>query len=238
MYTNYNVFKKFTNRPNVTIGPWLFYKSGFSTHHIWNHERSRWGYARWNWSDGSDSIHATIGIDSMSCLDYDKNGDNIFLFAGIKNQSFNKILHYIEPNTYRALIGLDNLNSYSSAETNLSNAEMLQGMVFNKEIYKILKNLYSIKNYITGRYTADYDYLGNIVLGDMEAMSSDEYLSINVGNLSDFYVHENEILSHPGTLNRIFNKIYNVQNDIIKLIAVKILNYVPSLSGSQTIVLS
>lgn len=236
--TNENVFKKFLTSPARTIGKWLFYKSGLTTSHVWNYERSRWNKAGWSWSDGTDRINASTPLLSFSTLNRLNTGDDdIFVYAGSTSKSFNKILHYREPSTYRSVLGVQNSTVYRFDQSNVDNDEFIQGFVINKEIYKIVKNLLFVKNYIQGRYSAEYDFIGNLVFSGITALTNDELQSITMDSVANFYIHENEVMNSPGAINRVLKRIADLQSQLSTIISTKITNFVPSLSGSQTIVL-
>lgn len=238
IHTNVNVFKKFVNRPNATIGKWLFYKSGFSTAHIWNNEFSRYNHARWRWNDGSATVRKGIAIASMSLLPTNQDADEIFVFAGYLSETFNRILHYIEPTLYTTVLGSTDFTIYSSNNLRVNDEELIQAFVLNKELHKIITNTLYIKNYLAGRYAASYDYIGNLVNEGIVSLTNEEFNSISISNASNFYVHDNEIASSPGTLNRVLKQIWDLQNNVLQITKTRVDNFVPSVSGSKTILLN
>lgn len=238
IHTNVNVFKKFVNRPDATIGKWLFYKSGFSTSHIWSNEFSRYNRAKWRWNDGSTTVRKGIAIESMSLLSTNQDADEIFVFAGYLNESFNRILHYIEPTLYTTVLGSTDFVIYSRNNLKVDDEEMVQSFVLNKELHKIIANTLFIKNYLAGRYAASYDYIGNLVNEGIVSLTNDEFNSISINNANNFYVHDNELASSPGTLNRVLKQIWDLQNNVLQITKTRISNFVPSVSGSKTVLLN
>jgi hypothetical protein len=238
IHTNVNVFKKFVNRPDATIGKWLFYKSGFSNSHIWNIEFSRYNRARWRWNDGAVAVRKGIAVASMSLLPTNQDADEIFVFAGYLSESFNRILHYVEPTLYTTVLGSTDFTIYSSNNLKVDDDEMIQAFVLNKELHKIINNTLYIKNYLVGRYSASYDYIGNLVNEGIVSLTNDEFNSISINNASNFYVHDNELASSAGTLNRVFKQIWDLQNHVLQITKTRINNFVPSVSGSKTVLLN
>lgn len=242
MFTNVNVFKKFVNRPNKTIGKWLFYKSGFVIRHIWNVERSRYNRAEWVWNEDGTWVRTAITVNSFTILprdsDVDSDADDIFLFAGFLNESFNKIMHYSEPTLFTPILGSTDKTVYSFKNLKVKDKELIQAFVLNKEISKVISDLMFVKNYLLGRYAASYDYIGNLVNDGFTPLTDDEFNTVVVSNTEDLFVHDNEIASSPGTLNRVFEQLYNIQNTVLELTKTRVTNFVPSISGSQTILLN
>lgn len=238
MYTNVNVFKKFVNRPDATIGKWLFYRSGFVNTHIWNNEFSRYNKAKWRWNDGGINVRKGITVASMSLLPTNQDADEIFVFAGYLSESFNRILHYTEPTLYTTALGSTDFIIYSSGNLKIDDGEMIQAFVLNKEIHKIIANTLFIKNYLAGRYAASYDYIGNLVNEGLVALTDAEFNSIAITNANNFYVHDNELASSPGTLNRVLKQIWDLQNSVLQITKTRINNFVPSVSGSKTVLLN
>lgn len=238
VHTNVNVFKKFVNRPSVSIGKWLFYKSGFTNDHIWNNEFSRYNRAKWRWNDGGVTVRRGIAVDSMSVLLTNQDADEIFVFAGYLNETFNRILHYIEPTLYTTVLGSTECIIYALNNLKVDDSELIQAFVVNKELNKIIANTLYIKNYLAGRYAASYDYIGNLVNEGIVALTNDEFDSIIIDNANNFYVHDNEIASSPGSLNRVMKQIWDLQNNVLQITKTRINNFVPSVSGSKTVLLN
>jgi hypothetical protein len=234
------VFKKFVNKPNKTIGKWLLYKSGTTATHIWNLERSLFNLAQWNWNEGETSARTALNINGMSSFfisDIDER-EEIFLFVGANDKSFNRILHYDETNIFNTALGATAINAYNISQARVDDDEFINAMVINKELYKITYNILNIIRFITSRYSAEYDFLNNLVFKNTVALSDAEFASINSVNLQNLYVHENEIMSSVGPINRCFKELYNLQNSALQIVRTRVNNFVSSLSGTQTIILN
>lgn len=234
--TNY-VYKKFISRPEKTIGKWLFYRSGASTIHIWNYEFTNWDEAEFLWNDPGSDTYDDVIINKMQIIPKDTNIDDIFLFMGNLTAPFNRIAHYDEFTIFDSVLTQTNLEIYSKDEIGVDRDDLLQGFVFNKELYKLLFNLFTIKNLIRGRFKANYDYQNNLVYDRFAYFDDSELLKIMVNNLEDIYVHENEIMTNPSVLNRIFKNIYYIQQNIVDVVGTKITNIKSALSGGQTVLL-
>lgn len=240
IYSNQNVFKKFVNKPSKTIGKWLLYKSGTTATHIWNLERSLFNLAQWNWNEGETSARTALSICGMSSFfisDIDER-EEIFLFVGANDKPFNRILHYDETNVFNTALGATAINAYNISQAKVDDDEFVNAMVINKELYKIAYNVLNIIRFITSRYLAEYDFLNNLVFKNTVALSDAEFASINSVNLQNLYVHENEIMSSIGPINRCFKELYNLQNSALQIVRTQVNNFVSSLSGTQTIILN
>ena len=240
IYTNQNAFKKFVSKPDKTIGKWLLYQSGITATHIWNLENSLFDLAQWNWNEGETSVRDALSILGMSSFfisDIDDR-EEIFLFAGANDKPFNRILHYSESNIFNTALGATTINAYNISQANVSDDEFINAMVVNKELYKVAYNTLNIIRFITSRYAAKYDYLNNLVFKNTIALSDAEFAQINSVNLQNLYVHENEIMSSTGPLNRCLKELYNLQNNALQIVRTRVNNFVSSLSGTQTIILN
>lgn len=237
--TNKNIFKKFISKPQDTIGKWLFYNSGTVTTHIWNLEKSFYNKAQWNWNEGTTDARASVTILNLDThFINDDSREEIFLFAGANKRSFNRIMHYKEPNQYIAAIGTTNINSYNILFANVDPNEFINGMVINKELYKIAYNTINIIRLITNRYNAEYDYLNNLVFKGVVPLTDTEFNLINSFNTTNLFVHENEIASNSGSLNRSIKTLVDLQSNAIQIVRIKANSFVASLSGTRTIVLN
>ena len=240
LHTNQNVFKKFVNKPNKTIGKWLLYKSGTTATHIWNLENSLYNLAQWNWNEGGTSARTALSINGMSSFfisDIDER-EEIFLFVGANDKSFNRILHYAETNIFNTALGATVINAYNISQAKVDDNEFVNAMVVNKELYKIAYNVLNIIRFITSRYAAEYDFLNNLVFKNTIALTDEEFALINFVNLKNLYVHENEIMNSIGPINRCFRELCNLQNNALQIVRTRINNFVSSLSGAQTIILN
>jgi hypothetical protein len=136
------------------------------------------------------------------------------------------------------VLGSTDFTIYASNNLRVSDSEMIQAFVVNKEMHKIIANTMYIKNYLAGRYAASYDYIGNLVNEGIVALTDDEFNSIIIDNVNNFHVHDNEIASSPGTLNRVLKQIWDLQNGVLQITKTRINNFVPSVSGSKTVLLN
>lgn len=239
VYTNYNVFKKFVNKPALSIGKWLFYKSGFVTKHIWNTERSKWNTARWKWNDGASSVKKGLQMQNMTVLQTSSNYDEIFLFASNPStNSFDRILHYNEPILYTSTLGSNDTDLFTLNELNVDHVnELIQAVVVNKELSKIISTMLFLKNQLIGRFAAEYDYISNLVNKGIMPLNDDEFDTLEINNIKNFYIHNNESATNAGAINRVLRSMFNVQQQLLNLTKTKITNFVPSVSGSQTVLL-
>ena len=239
MTTNKNVFKKFISKPQATIGKWLFYNSGAVTTHIWNLEKSVYNKAQWNWNEGTTDARVSVSVLNLDThFINDDSREEIFLFAGANKRSFNRIMHYKEPNQYIPAVGNTDINSYNILFASVDPNEFINGMVINKELYKVAYNAINIIRLITNRYNAEYDYLNNLVFKGVVPLTDSEFNLINNFSTTNLFIHENEIANSSGPLNRSIKTLVDLQSSAIQIVRIKTNSFVASLSGTRTIVLN
>ena len=93
----------------------------------------------------------------------------------------------------------------------ISPNEYVNALTFNKMVYKIVYNLINLKNHIIGKFWGAYN-LDNIMVYD-QLEYDDFFQQLRIENNDDLFVHDNEPMSIM--INRIFEKIYDIQETII-----------------------
>ena len=120
---------------------------------------------------------------------------------------------YTEPTSF--ITSLTNLTFpiYLTEELqNISSDEYVNSETFNKIVYKMAYNLVNLKNNLIGRFWGAYNIDGLMVYDQMEF--DDFYQQLRVENIDDLFVHDNEQVSIM--INRIFEKIYDVQERLLE----------------------
>ena len=120
---------------------------------------------------------------------------------------------YTEPTSF--ITSLTNLTFpiYLTKELqNISSDEYVNSETFNKIVYKMAYNLVNLKNNLIGRFWGAYNIDGLMVYDQMEF--DDFYQQLRVENIDDLFVHDNEQVSIM--INRIFEKIYDVQERLLE----------------------
>ena len=93
----------------------------------------------------------------------------------------------------------------------ISPNEYVNNHTFNKMVYKVVSNLINLKNHIIGRFWGAYN-LDNIMVYD-QLEFDDFFQQLRVEGNDDLFVHDNEPMSIM--INRIFEKIYDLQETIL-----------------------
>ena len=120
---------------------------------------------------------------------------------------------YTEPTSF--ITSLTNLTFpiYLTEELeNISSDEYVNSETFNKIVYKMAYNLVNLKNNLIGRFWGAYNIDGLMVYDQLEF--DDFYQQLRVENIDDLFVHDNEQVSIM--INRIFEKIYDVQERLLE----------------------
>ena len=166
------------------------------------------------------------------------NGDIIFHIGTLYNQNkidtyckrvgctFNQIPQYekaqmikcsgifIYNETTSWLSSLTRLDfpAYTSDDIeDIASSEYVNNHTFNKMIYKVVYNLINLKNHIIGKFWGAYN-LDNIMVYD-QLEYDDFFQQLRIDRDDDLFVHDNEPMSIM--INRIFEKIYDLQETIL-----------------------
>ena len=93
----------------------------------------------------------------------------------------------------------------------ISSTEYVNNLTFNKMVYKVVYNLINLKNHIIGKFWGAYN-LDNIMVYD-QLEYDDFFQQLRIDKDDDLFVHDNEPMSIM--INRIFEKIYDIQETIL-----------------------
>lgn len=93
----------------------------------------------------------------------------------------------------------------------IASSEYVNNHTFNKMIYKVVYNLTNLKNHIIGKFWGAYN-LDNIMIYD-QLEYDDFFQQLRIDRDDDLFVHDNEPMSIM--INRIFEKIYDLQETIL-----------------------
>lgn len=178
----------------------------------------------WTWG----SLNNTLFIDIFG--ERGIYGDLILFDDGYKGISFlptqegydsavfitnGRVYFFNEPNTFKQVIKTDKLESFGSVNMTLNSEECIQASTINKELYKVVRDILTLKNNLVGRFTGSYDLRHNILtLNDYNY--NVDFNSFNFIQPQNYYVHENE-KSIVTVLNRVFNNIIDLQEQLINL---------------------
>jgi hypothetical protein len=219
--TDLNVFQKLKNRPEKILGRYQSERLGLwspsydpEITYIWNLTNVDFDKADflWNFFDSpSDSENAFL-VDNkfrgMGVIDNYNNQDDIILLTDCKLYVFK------EPYTFKQVTKYNTYPNYGASKLTINRDEYVQTPTINKEIYKILNDVYTLKNNLVGRFTGSYDNAGVFTLEDYNY--NIEFNDFNQTDINQYYIHDNE-KAILGVINRAFRSVYELQSKLVSL---------------------
>lgn len=130
------------------------------------------------------------------------------------------ILNIQERVTNRSCLTQHNFSLYDISTNNVgvSTREYTSDLVYNKLIYKMLRNHDEFINRLHYRLTANYSPTGELVYVNQKYLQEHEHRSLQYDhNVRDYFVGINEYFS-TGVINRVIKNIYDLQLKILKLL--------------------
>ena len=119
---------------------------------------------------------------------------------------------YNETTSYLSSLTRLDFPAYTSDDIeDISPNEYVNNQTFNKMVYKVVYNLINLKNHIIGKFWGAYN-LDNIMVYD-QLEYDDFFQQLRIDRDDDLFVHDNEPMSIM--INRIFEKIYDLQETIL-----------------------
>jgi len=216
--TNNSVFKKFFTKPEETFA--VFNRDKFypDDTFIWDQIELEWDklrdYETWNYAEFFTINLTTRDIHIAA---NDKNRDDLYFMGDTY------ISHLNERTDYLSLLKNDNLPYYNYKSIKFENIEYNQSLVLNKEIYKLYQNILQFKNNLKGRFYAEFDKYGDLKYKDYIYLTDEEINTLNIDIEYNSFVNDNEFVQ-PNVINRIFNKLYEFQINLLNLTQVKLKN--------------
>ena len=168
------------------------------------------------------------------------NFDNIILFSS------GRIYFMQEPSNYVSILKQPNFKNYGINSFSLARDEYIQASTINKELYKVLYDIFTLKNNIIGRFTGFYDK-GVFTLTDSGYNYNIDFLNItdqkftdgflNTPNIEKYFISENE-KSILGVVNRAINSIYDLQIKLFEGTQVdRGYDLIPAFNNESTVIL-
>ena len=134
--------------------------------------------------------------------------DKMFLVTG------GRIYYFNERNTFKRVFKTSNLESYGKVDMSVSNEEYIQASTINKEIYKVTRDIFALKNNLLGRFNGIYDEKNVYLLDDYNYNL--DFSEFNVLEPEDYFIHENE-KGIIGIINRSFSNVLELQRKLLEL---------------------
>ena len=158
---------------------------------------------------------------NISFIPTSNNHDSVIIMT------YSRIYFFNEPTTYKSVLKLNTFEKFGRANMSLSTDEYIQASTINKEIFKVVRDILTLKNNIVGRFNGAYDTSGVYTLDDYNYNL--DYNSFTLAEGEDYYVHENEKATVE-VLNRAFKNVYDLQLKLISLTYADTLNSVKKTS--------
>lgn len=151
-----------------------------------------------------------------------------------------------EVNSTNSILRSENITNYNISSINFSKDEYIQADYINKEFFKVVSNLFKLKNQYLGRFIVEYTTPNNnlsykqSLLGENLLYKGYTYLDnydfLGIDNPNDFYLHENEKVD-VGTINRCLTQIFNLQIKMLQETKAKNTTLVQYLTTNGTLII-
>lgn len=177
-----------------------------------------------NYSTSTDTISVVpnnvISDTYKACrvLPCTENYDDIILFSN------GRIYFIKESNEYKCVLKSRNYKNFGLNAFSLNGDEYIQASTINKEFYKVLHDIFTLKNNIIGRFSGEFDSDGVIILDDYNY--NIDYLDITGQSFKNgyltraefekYFINENE-KSITGVINRALTNIFNLQVKLFEI---------------------
>ena len=216
--TNNSIFKKFFSRPEKTFAVFNRDKYYPDDTFIWDKIELTWDnlrdYETWNYTE---FFTMNITTNDIHIVASNENKDDVYFIGD------SYISHLNEKTEYLSLLNNDELPYYNYNSIKFKNIEYNQSFVLNKEIYKLYQNIIQLKNNLKGRFYAEFDKYGDVKYKDYIYLTDEEIDALNIEIEYNSFINDNELVQ-PNVINRIFNKIYELQRSFLVLTQVKLKN--------------
>jgi hypothetical protein len=242
--TNKQIYKFFVSRSNVAIGRIsedIIFTASASTDSeitpsdVWNNTEVGWSSANWIWNGSFTPVGDTgTTVISMFADNYkgfrvmpvDEDYDKILIITKGRLYVINEL------NTFKKIIKPSNLYSFGAKSIGINlDDEFIQTSVVNRELYKVLRDIFSIKNNLIGRFFGEYDYKGIVKLKDYNYnIDFSKFANLE---LEDYYIHDNE-KSIVSVINRCLSNILLLQKQLLELTKVDDQQSVVKVLGTTT----
>jgi hypothetical protein len=216
--TNNSVFKKFFSKPEQTFAVFSRDKFYPEDTFVWDLIELEWDklrdYETWNYAE---FFTINLTTNDIYIAASDKNKDDLYFMGNTY------VSHLNERTDYVSLLKNDNLPYYNYKSIKFENMEYNQSLVLNKEIYKLYQNILQFKNSLKGRFYAEFDKYGDLKYKDYIYLTDEEINTLNIDIEYNSFINDNEFVQ-PNVINRIFNKLYEFQINLLNLTQVKLKN--------------
>ena len=157
-----------------------------------------------------------------------------------------RIYFIAEPSSYASVLKMPNFKNSGGSAFSLARDEYIQASTLNKELYKVINDIFILKNNIVGRFDGFYDkdvftltpkgYNYNInFLEITDQRFVENYLT--TPEFEKYFINENE-KNIIGVLNRSIENVYKLQQDLFNITKVdRGTELIPAFNNIDTVIL-
>lgn len=237
--TNKRIFKKYKTRPDsIGVGSYKesnllnredVFNSGSGTGGSEDID-NRWGSQNTTWTNTNIIWNLDLGDDeeeeeeeeeetTVAVTDQNIRGFSIVLGSGGNDIQIivtkSRIFYFNEPtwSAYQKVLRNRNYSNYGISGFSLSPDEYIQVPVINAEIYKLIFDLFVLRDNLIGRFSGTY-VDDKVILNNYNY--NVDYDALSIVDVEEYFIHHNEenIL---GAINRVLNNIYDLQEKLIEI---------------------
>jgi hypothetical protein len=209
-----------------------------ATSNLWNNQGAITFYnANWEWraspvtyktiTEGSvvSFLQTSMQNDKFTAgirlLETPENYDKGLLFTGAR------LYVYDEPNLYKRSLKTNNLENFGIMDMGILGTNYIHTTTINKELYKLLRDIFAIKNNIVGRFSGVYDYTGILKLTDYNYnIDFSQFILLEQEN---YFINDNE-KNIIGVINRPLSNIFKLQTQLLELTKIDSENIKPTIN--------
>lgn len=195
LYSNKNVYKRFVDSPDQTIGKYLLYLFNYNTEEIITAFDSEKGY----------------------------NGDKNILFSYTSTNSAGKLGYFFDNLNLFDVLSERSFDIYGFDDIKIDRNEYVQSWVFNKSIAMLLLNHMRFRDQIVGKFIALRDKKDNIIFKGTRYLLPVELDELFFDNTLLEYIGVNEIVA-SNILNRPLKRLYSIQERLLTVLQSEIQN--------------
>ena len=194
--------------------------------------------ASWKWNDGRSSVLTLSGTQTISETSQ-QNDKYTGLRLNPTQYSYDRALLfsqariylYNEDNNFKCILKDQDIKNYGPDDVTIAEDDFIHTTTINKELYKVISDVFALKNNILGRFSGKYDYSGVLTLDDYNY--SIDFKEFILKDLENYYIGDNE-KGIIGVINRCISNIYNLQTQLLSLTQADKSDILPVFNGEST----
>ena len=176
----------------------------------------------YNLSNAQLRLQPDAGYRGITVLPSSNDYDIIFAYGCTLSANFTGNIDrvwFIQDNiTFDSVVADKVVSFYTLDNFGINDSELLQGFVINKELFKMVYNIFTLRNLIRGKFAIRFDVANNVVADNYAALSDAEADLLKINYNQNMFVHENESMQSPDALNRVLEKVYLIQDSLLTVV--------------------